>query len=59
MNNVMQLVKDGAVCVSEANNEVNFWWNENYLYNRLEENYANYFADIQQSNPDFRVCTLN
>ena len=59
LNNVMQLVKDGAVCVSEANNEVNFWWNENYLYNRLEENYANYFADIQQSNPDFRVCTLN
>ena len=59
LNNVLQLVKDRAVCVSESNDEVNFWWNEKYLDGKLQEGYKDYFAGLQQSDPNFRVCVVN
>jgi len=59
LNNVLQLVKDRAVCVSESNDEVNFWWNEKYLDGKLQEGYKDYFAELQQSDPNFRVCVVN
>ena len=56
MNNVFQLVKNRAVCVSQSDNEISFWWNENYLYGELEKSYSGYFDNIMQSDPAFRVC---
>ena len=56
LNNVMELVKDKAVCVSESSNELSFWWNENYLYDKLAQQYDPYFEDIRNSDPDFMTC---
>ncbi len=57
LNQMLDYVKQGRMCLNANANEATIWWNEDEAYKKLKANYDTYFALQETEDPHFEQCS--